>query len=527
MKLSRHRLKKPLVLMPIINMVGAVSAFVYFSYILPPVTTDNQIPWEYRVLFFVGATLVLFLFFVPFRKGSARMLFDVAEGRQVIAALAPDDRLYHQREALQLPLTFTAITFGVWILAGFIFGFLDPVIVSRVFNVPMKDLVLCLRQFFGITILGGGVTCIVQFFVLESVWRESLPLFFPDGKLNRITHVFRISVQKRFLLGIMGIAFIPLPVLGTTISSAILQIHLADAVTRSRIMNSLFWELLFISLVLIVIACIVAYLLAKTVSVPLEHIRAAIQSVENSNLGTRVPILSNDELGEVAEGVNRMIDSLRESRRAQEAFGRYMGNEIRDAVLSGDLSLEGEMKRATLLFCDLRNFTGMVENTHPRQVVQILNQYFTQMTRAITNHQGLVLQYVGDEIEAVFGVPVAMDEHPEKAVQAALSMRASLEALNQTLMDQGYSPLVHGIGIHSGAVLAGNIGSPERMSYALVGDTVNTASRLEGLTKDYGVDIIISQTTYNLLTGSYRTEQLPPVTVKGKKEGLMIYRLIS
>jgi len=149
------------------------------------------------------------------------------------------------------------------------------------------------------------------------------------------------------------------------------------------------------------------------------------------------------------------------------------------------------------------------------------------MTRAIKDHQGLVLQFVGDEIEAVFGVPVAMDDHPEKAVQAALSMRSGLESLNRTLKEQGYSPLVHGIGIHSGAVLAGNIGSLEKMSYALVGDTVNTASRLEGLTKDHGVDIIISQTTYNLLTGSYRTEQLPPVTVKGKKEGLMIYRLIS
>lgn len=185
-------------------------------------------------------------------------------------------------------MTLTASTFGVWILAGFIFGFLDPVIVSYLFDVPMENLVLCLRRFFGITILGGGVTCIVQFFVLESVWRESLPLFFLDGKLNR----------------------------------------------------------------------------------------TAIQSVENNNLDTRVPILSNDELGEVAEGVNRMIDSLREGRRTQEAFGRYMGNEIRDAVLSGDVSLEGEMKLATLLFCDLRNFTGMVESTHPRQVVQVLNQHF-------------------------------------------------------------------------------------------------------------------------------------------------------
>lgn len=513
--------------MPIINMVGAVSTFIYFSYILPPVTTDNQIPWQYSVLFFLGASLILFLFFFLLRKGPIKVLFAVAEGRQDLAAFAPDDRLYYQREALQLPLTMTASTFGVWILAGFIFGFLEPVIVSRVFDVPMKNLVLCLRQFFGITILGGGVTCIVQFFVLEHVWRKSLPIFFADGKLHRIKHVFRISVQKRFLLGILGIAFIPLPVLGTTISSAIRQIHLADALTRSRIMNSLFWELLFISLDLIVIACIVAYLLAKTVSVPLEQIRAAIQSVENNDLDTRVPILSNDELGEVSEGVNRMIDSLRESRRAQEAFGRYMGNEIRDAILSGEVSLEGEMKRATLLFCDLRNFTGMVETTHPRQVVQILNQYFTRMTRAIKDHQGLVLQFVGDEIEAVFGVPLAMDDHPEKAVQAALSMRSGLEALNRTLVEQGYPPLAHGIGIHSGAVLAGNIGSPEKMSYALVGDTVNTASRLEGLTKDYGVDIIISQTTCNLLTGSYCTEQLPPVTVKGKKEGLMIYRLIS
>ncbi|MCA1792997.1 MAG: hypothetical protein ABR534_14725 [Desulfotignum sp.] len=99
--------------------------------------------------------------------------------------------------------------------------------------------------------------------------------------------------QKRFLLGMLGIAFIPLPVLGTTISSAIQQIHMADAVTRTRIMNSLFWELLFISLDLIVIACIVAYLLAKAVSVPLEHIRTAIQSVENNDLDTRVPILLN------------------------------------------------------------------------------------------------------------------------------------------------------------------------------------------------------------------------------------------
>jgi len=125
------------------------------------------------------------------------------------------------------------------------------------------------------------------------------------------------------------------------------------------------------------------------------------------------------------------------------------------------------MKRATLLFSDLINFTGLVEKNHPKHVVKIMNQYFNEMTLAIKEHKGLILQYVGDEIEAAFG-------------------------------------------------------STQLMSYELVGDTVNSASRIEGLTKEYGCDIILSQTTYNLLIGSYNTVQLAPVKVKGKKDELIV-----
>jgi len=148
------------------------------------------------------------------------------------------------------------------------------------------------------------------------------------------------------------------------------------------------------------------------------------------------------------------------------------------------------------------------------------------MDIAIKANRGLILQYVGDEIEAVFGAPVGFEDHPDMAVKAALEMRQRLEELNVKFEKQGFQPLAHGIGIHSGAVLAGNIGSQERMSYSLVGDTVNSASRIEGLTKEYGCDIIISQTTFNLLTESYDTKPLDRVKVKGKKNALIIHQLL-
>ena len=185
------------------------------------------------------------------------------------------------------------------------------------------------------------------------------------------------------------------------------------------------------------------------------------------------------------------------------------------------------MKRVTLLFSDLRDFTTLVESSHPKDVFTVMNQYFTEMTLAIKAYRGQVLQYVGDQIEAVFGAPVHYEDHPDMAVQAALKMRNQLEFLNQRLAQQGVQPLRHGIGIHTGAVLAGNIGSKDRISYALIGDTVNLASRIEGLTKQFSSDILLSQTSHDLLTGSFPTEQLAAVNIKGKKEEVMIYKLLE
>ncbi|MBU1340755.1 MAG: HAMP domain-containing protein [Proteobacteria bacterium] len=515
------------VLIPLVNMLGAVAIYFYFSFILPAYELGVDIPAYFSPLFTAIGTVLLCLLGVLFFRPSAKIMFDVAYDRIKIKSLEESEIYRLQREALRFPMLVTTYAFLVWILAGFIFGFLEPMITAGIFNSRTPDLVLCMQRFLGISLLGGGITSMILYFILENEWRSYIPNFFPGGHLNRVKHVFKLNVRKRFLIVFLGIILIPLPIIGMTIYASVREMHMADAITRSQIIASLVWELGFITVDSLAIVLILAYFLSKSILVPLLDIKKAIKEVENNNLDTRVEILSNDELGDVAEGFNLMIQSLKESRKVQDSFGKYVCKEIRDEIIAGSSSLDGEMKRVTLLFSDLRNFTGLVEKNHPKHVVKIMNQYFNEMTLAVKEHKGLVIQYVGDEIEAVFGAPVGFDDHPEMAVKAALAMRERLSRLNKKLEQHGFEPLAHGIGIHSGAVLAGNIGSMERMSYALVGDTVNSASRIEGLTKEYGCDIILSQTTYNLLTGSYNTQKLASVNVKGKEDELIIYKLLS
>ena len=207
----------------------------------------------------------------------------------------------------------------------------------------------------------------------------------------------------------------------------------------------------------------------------------------------------------------------------KETFGRYISREVRDEILSGRIPLDGELKEVTVLFSDLRDFTPMVETTQPKEVVKIMNTYFKEMAEAIREHGGLVLQYIGDEIEAVFGAPVAIKDHARKAVRAGLEMRKRLEVVNQRLVRQGYAPLRNGIGIHTGEVLAANIGGGDRLTYSLVGDTVNLASRLQGLNKQFGTEMIISGDTLARIEGEVAVEQLPTTPIKGKSRAVEIF----
>lgn len=213
-------------------------------------------------------------------------------------------------------------------------------------------------------------------------------------------------------------------------------------------------------------------------------------------------------------------------RMLEETFGKYVAQEVRDEVLSGRIPLDGELKDVTVLFADLRDFTPLTESTPPKEVVQILNGYFSEMAPAISRHRGSLLRYVGDEIFAVFGAPLPLKDHPRHAVEAALDMRRLLVVVNKRLEGKGHVKLKHGIGIHSGQVVAANIGSPDRLSYDLVGDTVNLASRIQELTKEYDADILISAVTRRFLFDDFPIKKLQPTFVKGIKDSVEIYGVL-
>ena len=210
----------------------------------------------------------------------------------------------------------------------------------------------------------------------------------------------------------------------------------------------------------------------------------------------------------------------------RNTFGRYVSRRVRDRVLSGRIPLKGEVREVTMLFADIRDFTAMSEKLPPEMVVEIVNRYFREMSAAIREQKGLVLHYAGDQIVAVFGAPVSVSDHGRLAVRAALNMRGRLKTVNQSLARNGYPPLKHGIGIHTGTVLAGNIGGGDRVSYSMMGDTVNIASRLQALNKKFGTEIILSGRTLAGIGEGILTKPLPTTPIKGKLEKIDIFSVI-
>jgi len=191
------------------------------------------------------------------------------------------------------------------------------------------------------------------------------------------------------------------------------------------------------------------------------------------------------------------------------------------------LKLGGEKLELSVLFSDIRGFTSISEKLKPEQLVSLLNEYLTEMTGIVLENKGLLDKYIGDAVMAVFGAPLHNDRHAYDACNAALEMMSRLKKLNEQWKERGIPVLDIGIGINTGEMVAGNMGSVERFDYTVMGDNVNLASRLEGLNKAYGTNIIISEYTKNKVENEFWFRSLDLVRVKGKKKAVEIFELLG
>jgi len=484
--------------------------------------------WLRKVIFATDGDAHLLLVLFPFILGiiAALQFFFQCPICNFLSALSKGQecRKYEpeqiRKRLLNLPLILAATNLLVYSLvpAALILSswFLD------LFPMDLKTAGL----FFFRAVMIGLITACLSFFIVESYTRRvSIPMIFPEGGLTGVRGVVRINVMRRIrLLNLTG-TLTPMLILVVTLGLVVL-----DVLHTPKFSNQLAFDIFLFSLVLCGVFIYIGFrlnrLVGRSIVEPIQKMLGVVTNVEKGDFSQRMQVVSNDELGELAEAGNKMIRGLAERERVRELFGRYVTPEIRDKILSGEIPLDGEKKEATMLFADLRNFTRYVAQNAPEEVILSMREYFTAMEEAIREHGGLVLQFVGDELEAVFGVPLETKDHAGNAVSAALKMRRRLAELNEKRDQAGKPPFQHGVGICSGPVLAGNTGSRHHPSYALIGDTVNKASRLQELTKKFGCDILIGQKTRDLLQSGIATEAKETAMISGVQEAIAVYKVL-
>jgi adenylate cyclase len=240
-----------------------------------------------------------------------------------------------------------------------------------------------------------------------------------------------------------------------------------------------------------------------------------------------VPLL--DRKGQ-HDGVVAVLEDITQEKRVKSSLSRVMSKEVAERMLSGDadMALGGVRQEVTILFSDIRSYTTLTEGADAHQVVEMLNQYFTYMVDCIFDNSGILDKFIGDAIMAVFGAPFSRpEEDPVNAVLAALDMRRQLAAFNEVRRQAGQRPIDTGVGISSGEVVCGYIGSDKRMEYTAIGDGVNLASRLEGATKQYGAQILVSEYTRDRVGGRFVTRELDTIRVKGKKKPVQVFEVLG
>lgn len=274
-------------------------------------------------------------------------------------------------------------------------------------------------------------------------------------------------------------------------------------------------------------ALLIGIVLAAGITGPVRVLVGAMREVLRGNLRHRTHIERGDEIGFLARSFNEMVDGLEERERIKNTFGRFVSRSVAEAVLGGRVPLAGERLKVSILFQDIRGFTALSATLDPVVLLRMLNRFFTEVVAAVEAEGGVVKQFTGDGVMALFGVPQVCADHGERAVRAAVGIVQRLERLNHRLQAEGLPSLQVGVGVHSGEVVAGLIGPDERVEYGVVGEPVNLASRIEALTKDFAATILVSREIAAGLGPEFLRGRAASLPVKGKSQPVEVVEILA
>jgi adenylate cyclase len=433
-----------------------------------------------------------------------------------------------QRRVTNAPAVLAVLGFSLWVASIALF----PLLTILHFGHWSPDLMS--QQVLG-PLVNGFLASTVSYLLVDWLFRTMVtPTVFPQGRVAAVSGSLAPGVRARLLLFLIAVAFIPLFMLLGLVRAAAVRLEagrpaaevVAALATASTITFAIF----------VVLGILLTLVVARSLTLPLGGMAAALKRVQGGDLDVAVAVNSADEVGILADGVNAMVETLRDRERILQTFGRVVEPSVRDRLLAGGVGATGELRTASILFCDLRGFTAMAEHTPATEVVTSLNEFFTTMTVWVRECGGFVDKFIGDAMLVVFGLFDAVggasdvavpDGGAGAAIRCALGMHERLTDLNATRAHRGQPPFAVSIGIHCGDVLAGTIGAADRHEYTVIGDAVNVAARLQQLCKEEAQALLVSDAAYARAQSAGFAVELTrrePVTLRGRREPIGVFQ---
>ncbi len=318
---------------------------------------------------------------------------------------------------------------------------------------------------------------------------------------------------------------VPIYTMGKTVIG---EVHLkVSQDIISKVVLAAAVKMVLITLISLIAGIILSIVLVNFMISPIKALLKGVRAIGAGDYGVHIKIKSRDEIGELTEAFNSTAKSLKEKELLKGAFSTYVSSTVMDEIMNDPtkLSLHGKKVRATMLFTDVRGFTAMSETLSPEEVVSIINEYLTLQTDKVFKWEGLLDKFVGDCLMAVYGIPFPKDDDAYRTVRTAMDIRDGIEKLNKIRAKRNQHVVGIGIGVNTGDVVSGNMGSPQKMDYTVIGDNVNLAARLESNAPSG--KIYVSVSTYEETKDLIEYREIDSIMVKGKKAPVRVFEPLT